>query len=101
MTVYLAALMNQRIALVEEALQQHAQGDVAVAVLQTHPGIGLLTSLALRYTLLPISRFSTTRQATAYVGLDCMEDSSSEHLYLQGGSRAVEVCLRWSSLKSW
>ncbi|HZI49766.1 MAG TPA: transposase [Pyrinomonadaceae bacterium] len=70
--------MNERIATVEAQLQQRAKDDAAIALLRTHPGIGLLTSLALRYTLLPTSRFSTTRQVTAYVGLDCMEDQSAE-----------------------
>jgi transposase len=61
--------MNERIATVEAQLQQRAKDDAAIALLQTHPGIGLLTSLALRYTLLPTARFSTTRQVTAYVGV--------------------------------
>ena len=64
----LLAAMNKRIATVEEALQQCAQDDAEVELLRTHPGIGLLTALALRYTLLPVSRFSTTRKVTAYVG---------------------------------
>ena len=91
----LVALMNQRIATLEEALQQRAQDDAAVALLQTHPGIGLLTSLALRYTLLPLSRFSTTRQVTAYVGLDCMEDSSSERRRMGSISKAGSKLLRF------
>ena len=32
-----------------------------MALLRTHPGIGLLTALALRYTLDPISRFPSTQ----------------------------------------
>jgi transposase len=40
--------MNERIATVEAQLQQRAKDDAAIALLQTHPGIGLLTSLALR-----------------------------------------------------
>ena len=57
----LIGLMNERIATVEEALQQRAQGDAEIVLLRSHPGIGLLTALALRYTLLPISRFRSTR----------------------------------------
>jgi transposase len=91
----LIGLMNQRIAAVEQALQQHAQGDAAVALLQTHPGIGLLTSLALRYTLLPISRFGTTRQVTAYVGLDCIEEQSSERRRMGSISKAGSRLLRF------
>jgi transposase len=91
----LIALLNQRITLVEQALGQRAQGDAAVALLQTHPGIGLLTSLALRYTLLPISRFSTTRQVTAYVGFDCVEEQSSERRRMGSISKAGSKLLRF------
>ena len=93
----LVVLMNQRIATLEEALQQRAQHDADVTLLRTHPGIGLLTALALRYTLLPVSRFSTTRHVTAYIGLDCVEDQSSERRRLGGiskqGSRLVRFLL--------
>jgi len=91
----LIAAMNRRIATVEEALQQQAQGDAAVALLRTHPGIGLLTALALRYTLEPVSRFSTTRRVTAYVGLDCMEEQSSERRRMGSVSKAGSKLLRF------
>lgn len=93
----LIALMNQRIATTEEALQERAKDDAAVALLRTHPGIGLLTALALRYTLVPVSRFSTTRRVTAYIGLDCVEDQSSDRRRLgsisKQGSRLVRFLL--------
>jgi transposase len=91
----LVALMNERIATVEQALQQDAQNDADVALLQTHPGIGLLTALALRYTLLPVSRFSTTRKVTAYVGLDCVEEQSSERRRLGSISKQGSRLLRF------
>lgn len=91
----LLALMNQRIATVEAALEQRAQGDAAVALLRTHPGIGLLTSLALRYTLEPVARFSTTRRVTAYVGFDCVEDTSSERRRMGSISKAGSKLLRF------
>jgi transposase len=91
----LIALMNQRIATVEEALQQQAQDDAVVALLRTHPGIGLLTALALRYTLMPVTRFSTTRKVTAYVGLDCVEEQSAERRRLGSISKAGSRLLRF------
>jgi transposase len=91
----LIALMNQHIGKVEEALQERAKNDPAVTLLQTHPGIGLLTSLALRYTLLPISRFGTTREVTAYIGLDCMEDQSAERRRMGSISKAGSKLLRF------
>ena len=91
----LIALMNKRIATVEEALQERAQDDAEVALLRSHPGIGLLTALALRYTLLPVSRFSTTRKVTAYVGLDCVEEQSSERRRLGSISKQGSRLLRF------
>jgi transposase len=91
----LITLMNKRIATVENALQQGTQDDAEIALLRSHPGIGLLTALALRYTLLPISRFSTTRAVTAYVGLDCIEDQSGERRRLGSISKAGSRLLRF------
>jgi transposase len=91
----LVVLLNERIATVEQALQQGAKDDADVALLQTHPGIGLLTALALRYTLLPVSRFSTTRKVTAYVGLDCVEEQSSERRRLGSISKQGSRLLRF------
>jgi transposase len=91
----LVALLNQRITTVEQALQRTAEDDAAVALLKTHPGIGLLTAIALRYTLLPVARFSTTRKVTAYVGLDCMEDQSAERRRLGSISKQGSRLLRF------
>ena len=91
----LLTLMNERIATVEEALQQRAQDDAEIALLRSHPGIGLLTALALRYTLLPLSRFSSTRAVTAYVGLDCMEEQSAERRRMGSISKAGSKLLRF------
>ena len=91
----LVAWLNERIATVETALQELADNDNAVGLLQTHPGIGLLSGLALRYTLMPVSRFPTTRKVTAYVGLDCMEDQSAERRRLGSISKAGSRLLRF------
>lgn len=91
----LIQLMNKQIATVEESLQQQAQADATVALLRTHPGIGLLTALALRYTLEPISRFISTRAVTAYVGFDCVEEQSSERRRMGSISKQGSRLLRF------
>ena len=91
----LAALMTERIATVEAALEEIAANDPDVVLLRTHPGIGLLTALALRYTLVPVSRFTTTRKVTAYVGLDCMEDQSADRRRMGGISKEGSRLLRF------
>jgi transposase len=54
----------------EKWLTASARQDERVMKLRTHPGIGLITSLALVHTLEPVSRFSTARKVVAYVGPD-------------------------------
>ena len=91
----LIKLMNKQIGTVEESLEQRAKDDAAVARLRTHPGIGLLTALALRYTLEPVARFTTTRRVTGYVGFDCIEDQSSERRRMGSISKQGSRLLRF------
>jgi transposase len=70
--------LNRRIKRVEGELTQLAITDKRCERLRTHPGIGLLTSLALVHTLCPVSRFANSRKITAFVGLDPREYSSGE-----------------------
>lgn len=81
--------LAQRIAAVEQELAKQAAGDVRVRRLRTHPGVGLLTALAMIHALEPVARFTRGRQVVAYCGLDPMEHSSGErqrfgHISKQG-----------------
>ncbi|MDQ3667688.1 MAG: transposase [Acidobacteriota bacterium] len=80
--------LTRRIGTVEQWLQAQAKSDVRVRRLQTHPGVGLLTSLCLMHTLGHLTRFSSTRKVAAYVGFDPMEDSSAERKVYGGISKA-------------
>jgi transposase len=70
--------LDQKISTIERWLAQQTKLDVAVQRLQTHPGIGLLTSICVRYTLEEVSRFGSTRKVSAFAGFDPMEDQSDE-----------------------
>lgn len=91
----LIRLMNKQINSVEESLAQQAKDDAAVELLRTHPGIGPLTALALRYTLDPVTRFSTTRRVTAYVGFDCVEDQTADRKRMGSISKQGSRLLRF------
>ena len=93
--VSLADELTRRIATVEQWLKEQAQSDVRVRRLQTHPGVGLLTSLCLVHTLGDLSRFASTRKVAAYVGFDPMEDSSAERKAYGGISKAGSRLLRY------
>ena len=91
----LADELTRRIQTVELWLQAQARSDGRVQRLQTHPGVGLLTSLCLVHTLGDLSRFSSTRKVAAYVGFDPMEDSSAERKAYGGISKAGSKLLRY------
>lgn len=89
--------LNARIKSLDSWLDERAKHDGRVMRLQTHPGIGLLTSLALVHALEPVSRFGGGRKVAAYVGLDPMEYSSGERQRFgsisKGGSRLLRYLL--------
>jgi len=91
----LADELTKRIHIVEQWLQTQAKSEPRVLRLQTHPGVGLLTSLCLVHTLGDLSRFSSTRKVAAYVGFDPMEDSSAERKAYGGISKAGSRLLRY------
>lgn len=84
-----------RILRVEQKLAESAASDDRVRLLRTHPGIGLLTALALVHTLSPVDRFADSRKVTAYVGLEPREYSSGEKRQLGGISKAGSRVLRF------
>jgi transposase len=87
--------LTKKIEAVERWLEERAKADQRVERLRTHPGIGLLTGLALVHTLEPIERFASTRKVAAYVGLDPMEDSSAERKRYGGVSKAGSTLVRF------
>ena len=89
--------LNARLKELDAWLEQQARRDERVLRLQTHPGIGLLTSLALVHALEPVTRFAGGRKVAAYVGLDPMEYSSGDKQRFgsisKGGSRLLRYLL--------
>ncbi len=87
--------LESRITYVEQELAKLAAEDERVRRLRTHPGIGLLTGLALVHTLSPVSRFANSRKVTAYVGLEPQEHSSGEKRRIGRISKAGSRVLRF------
>ncbi len=90
----LIAQLNAGITRVEQELELIATADERVELVRTHPGIGLLTGLALIHTLSPVSRFANSRKVAAYVGLEPREYSSGERQQFGGISKAGSRLLR-------
>jgi transposase len=87
--------LTRRIGTVEQWLKEQAKHDVRTQRLQTHPGVGLLTSLCLVHTLGDASRFSSLRKVAAYAGFDPLEDSSADRKAYGGISKAGSKLLRY------
>jgi transposase len=87
--------LNSRIKDVDQWLERQARTDERVLRLQTHPGIGLLTSLALVHSLEPITRFGGGRKVAAYVGLEPMEYSSGDKQRFGSISKSGSRLLRY------
>jgi transposase len=91
----LIAERNTRIERVEKDLEVVASADERVRLVRTHPGIGLLTGLALVHTLCPVTQFANSRKVTAYVGLEPREYSSGDKQRLGSISKAGSRLLRF------
>ena len=87
--------LNQQLLETMVWFKEQSKGDVAIARLRTHPGIGLLTSLCLLHTLQPVSRFRNQRKVVAYAGFDPMIRSSAERKVYLGISKAGSRMLRY------
>jgi transposase len=91
----LLAQLDQKIKTIEGWLEQTAAADAAVQRLRTHPGIGLLTGICVRYTLEDVTRFATTRKVSAFAGFDPMEDRSAERRRMGAISKQGSRWLRF------
>lgn len=89
------AAFDERIKELDRWLAEQAVQDERVLRLQTHPGVGLLTSLALVHSLEPVSRFEGGRKIAAYVGLEPMEYSSGDKQRFGSISKSGSRLLRY------
>jgi len=96
----LCAELSHRILAVERWLKRQAKDDARVQRVQTHAGVGLLTSLCLVHTLGAVTRFASTRKVPAYVGSDVTAHSSAERKVYGGISTAGSRLLRYLLVKA-
>jgi transposase len=87
--------LEEQVAAIELLLKQRAEAEPAVARLSTHPGIGPLTALCYVHTMGDVSRFQSTRQITGFLGLDPVEDSSSDTRRIGHISKEGSTLLRF------
>jgi transposase len=103
----LLAAADASLATTEAALQAQVAGDPVVRLLQTVPGVGPVTSAAVRATLDTPARFGSARDASSYLGLvprahDSGDRRRAGHISKAGPPRAryLLVQVAWSVLRS-
>jgi transposase len=94
-SLHLLASLDAQIEAIQELLEQKAQSDLRVIRVRTHPGVGLLTALAVVHLLEPVTRFDRARRVAAYCGLDPREHSSGEVQRFGHISKQGDRLLRW------
>ena len=87
------ATLEQKIDDIERELTTLTHSDECVQQMRAIPGIGLLTSTAVRATVGDIQRFPSGRHFASWLGLTAREHSSAEHRRL-GQSKRGDIYLR-------
>jgi transposase len=86
--------LEEKILSIERELTVLSRSDERVQQMREIPGIGLLTSTAIRATVGEIQRFPSGRHFASWLGLTAREHSSAEHRRLGGISKRGDVYLR-------
>lgn len=86
--------LGQRVIEVERQIASVTRDDEVVQQLRQIPGIGLLTSTALRATVGNIQRFNSARHFASWLGLTPREYSSGERRRLGRISKQGDIYLR-------
>lgn len=79
---------------IERELQSYAQNDPRVTMLQSVPGVGLLTALAFIAVIDDAKRFTHSKKIGSYLGLVPRENSSGGRRYLGRITKAGNDLLR-------
>jgi len=86
--------VERNVDLIERELTSLSRTDERVQQMRQIPGIGLLTSTAIRATVGDIQRFPSARHFASWLGLTASEYSSAEHRKLGAISKRGDVYLR-------
>ena len=86
--------LEQKIDNIERELTALTRSDERVQQMRAIPGIGLLTSTAIRATVGDIQRFPSGRHFASWLGLTAREHSSAEHRRLGGISKRGDIYVR-------
>jgi len=87
--------LDEQIRELDRAVEEAGRERPEVALLRTHPGVGMVVALAFVLTVGPIVRFANRRKLVSYLGLNPREDSSAGRQRLGAISKQGNPLMRW------
>ena len=87
--------LDEQIRELDRAVEEAGQARPEVALLRTHPGVGMVVGLAFVLSVGPIERFPHSRKLVSYWGLNPSENSSAGHQRLGSISKQGNTMMRW------
>lgn len=91
--------INEELEPVEEELRAYARAQAGCRALMEHYGVGELTSVALLSELGDTRRFSSSKKAVRYAGMDITVHSSDDKRAAGKLSRQGPPVLRWAAFE--
>jgi len=90
----------RQITLVEKWMKENLEEDVAVRLLQTIPGVGLILAYVIRAEVGEIARFPTARHLRSYSGTAPVSDDSADRHGARHCSPACNHAMRWALIEA-
>src|SRR5208337_3620999 len=79
----------------DRAVEEAGRAREEVALLRTHPGVGMVVALGFVLTVGPLERFAHSRKLVSYLGLNPRENSSAGRQRLGAISKQGNTMMRW------
>jgi transposase len=92
--------LDEQIRELDRAVEEAGRARPEVALLRTHPGVGMVVGLAFVLTVGPVERFPHSRKLVSYLGLNPREDSSAGRQRLGSISKQGNTMMRWLLIES-
>jgi len=87
--------LDEQVRELDRAVEEAGRQRPEVALLRTHPGVGMVVGLAFVLTVGPIARFPNRRKLVSYLGLNPREDSTGDRQRLGSISKQGNTMMRW------
>ncbi len=87
--------LDEQVRELDRAVEEAGRARPEVALLRTHPGVGMVVALAFVLTVGPVERFSNSRKLVSYWGLNPRENSSGGRQRLGSISKQGNTMMRW------